>query len=291
MLATPRFVEKQPRRRRCPRPRRVRVRVRLRVRHARELRAERSRRAARAAAAHHRIDRAHLRRAAHRSLADAALRARGRAAPPPPSRHRRADHSDPRRPHPRPPDREDVTKRPSPRRPPRPPTPPSRLPAGPRRRSPRRRRTARPTHHADRCRARRPRRTAPTRRPGTPTDWRDQATEAATRSSKRAPRPTGARPRSAARRARHRVGVNPQVASITWTLLNVPEDGAAVVAKTQHGNPREAHPAGHHRHRLRGVPDVGATYTEADGTGPYLAYSGGIGVATMTLERLELRRT
>ena len=42
-----------------------------------------------------------------------------------------------------------------------------------------------------------------------------------------------------------------------WTLLNDPEDGAVVIAKTDAGNPREAHPADDHRHRVRSVPDVG----------------------------------
>ena len=67
--------------------------------------------------------------------------------------------------------------------------------------------------------------------------------------------------------------------------MNVPEEGAVVVglAKTQHGNPRPSLSG-----RVTTVVTVyeafqmSATYTEADGTGPYLAYSGGIGVATMS---------
>jgi hypothetical protein len=116
--------------------------------------------------------------------------------------------------------------------------------------------------------------------PGYPVDWRDRATEAAALGLQACAKSAGAEqagcPQSAVP-----VGANAEVASISWTLLNVPEDGAAVIAKTQHANPSKHIPLST-TVTVYEAFQMSATYTEADGTGPYLAYSGGVGVATMT---------
>jgi hypothetical protein len=116
--------------------------------------------------------------------------------------------------------------------------------------------------------------------PGYPTDWRDQATEAAAVGLQGCAKATGVS-QAGCPQSTVPVGANPQVASITWTLLNVPEEGAAVLAKTQHANPRK-HIRPTTTVTVYEAFQMSATYTEADGTGPYLAYSGGIGVATMS---------
>jgi hypothetical protein len=115
--------------------------------------------------------------------------------------------------------------------------------------------------------------------PGYPTDWRYQATEAAALRLQQCAKTTSASqigcPQSAIP-----VGPNTQIASISWTLLNVPEDGAAVIAKTQPGNPR-IHLAPTTTVTVYEAFQMSATYTEVGATDPHLAYSGGIGVATM----------
>jgi hypothetical protein len=116
--------------------------------------------------------------------------------------------------------------------------------------------------------------------PGYPTDWRDQATEAGAVRLQTCAKATGVS-QAGCPQSTVPVGVNAQVASISWTLLNVPEEGAAVIAKTQHGNPRKHIPPTT-TVTVYEAFQMSATYTEADGTGPYVAYSGGIGVATMT---------
>ena len=115
--------------------------------------------------------------------------------------------------------------------------------------------------------------------PGYPTDWRDKATEAAALQLQQCAAATGASQVGCPQNAIPE-GDNAQIASISWTLLNVPEQGAAVIAKTKPGNPRK-HLAPSTTITVYEAFQMSATYTEVGGTGPYLAYSGGIGVATM----------
>jgi hypothetical protein len=113
--------------------------------------------------------------------------------------------------------------------------------------------------------------------PGYPTDWRKLAISAATAKIGTCAQASALTeigcPQSATA-----AGVNVQTQSVQWTLLNQPQSGAVAVARTKRG--------------ASGRPtttvtvyepfQMDASYTEAGGTRTYLAYSGGVGEATMT---------
>ena len=75
-------------------------------------------------------------------------------------------------------------------------------------------------------------------------------------------------------------GVNPQVDSVHWSLLNATDPGAVVVAQVHPGGKQKAAPVTTVTVYERFQMD--ATYTEVGGSQSFLAYSGGIGAATMT---------
>jgi hypothetical protein len=122
--------------------------------------------------------------------------------------------------------------------------------------------------------------------PGFPADWRQQATDMASMqlawpcTFDPSPAPAGC-PQQVTAAA---VGIKPD--SVAWTLLNDPHAGAAVVAKTTPGNPAR-HIAPHTSVTVYEAFQMVATYTAADGSGPYRAYSAGIGAATMTWDGSE----
>ena len=117
--------------------------------------------------------------------------------------------------------------------------------------------------------------------PGFPTDWRTLATQAATgQLDLICPQATTLTPTACPQQA-VAAGANAQAQGVVWTLLNQPYDGAVVVAKTAPGFPA-LHIPPSTSVTVYEAFQMEATYNELDGSGPYIAYSSGIGAATMT---------